>query len=65
MSIYSDLLHNPILEAVGAALAHSLWQGALVGVGLYVALKVFKSAGSSDALCRFVVRLWCYCFCYR
>ena len=45
--MYSYLLHNPILEAVGAALAHSLWQGALVGVGLYVALKVFKSANST------------------
>ncbi|MBX2819863.1 MAG: M48 family metalloprotease [Rhodothermaceae bacterium] len=41
------MLHNPILEAVGAVLVHSLWQGALVGVGLYVALKVFKFAGSS------------------
>ena len=45
--MYSTFLHHPILEAIGAALVHSIWQGALVAVGLYVALRLLKSADSS------------------
>ena len=46
-----DLLYHPLLEALGAALVHSLWQGALVAGALYLALRVFRSADMRYALC--------------
>ena len=46
-----EILYHPLLEAVGAALVHSLWQGALVAGALYLALRVFRSADVRYALC--------------
>jgi len=48
-----DLLYHPLVEALGAALMHSLWQGALVATGLYIALRIVKKgdSGTRYALC--------------
>ncbi|MBX2818550.1 MAG: SEL1-like repeat protein [Rhodothermaceae bacterium] len=48
-----DVLYHPVMEALGAALMHSLWQGALVAVGLYIALRIVnnRDSGTRYALC--------------
>ena len=40
-------MHHPFLEALGAALLHSLWQGTLVALVLYVVLRVIDVAHSA------------------
>ena len=47
-----DMLYHPVMEALGAALIHSLWQGALVAIGLVLALRVCKK---EDAALRYVL----------
>ena len=51
--MYYEFFSHPALEAVGAALLHSLWQGALVAGGLFIALRLFKSTNATAryALC--------------
>ena len=48
-----DVLYHPVTEALGAALLHSLWQGALVAAGLYIALRIVNKgdSGTRYALC--------------
>ena len=45
--MYFEFFSHPVLEAVGAALLHSLWQGALVAIGLFLALKLFNATNAS------------------
>lgn len=48
--MYLSIISHPLLEAVGAALVHSLWQGALVAGVLYLTLRVCTSADVRYAL---------------
>nr|MBX2818549.1 hypothetical protein [Rhodothermaceae bacterium] len=45
--MYFQIISHPVLEAIGAALLHSLWQGALVAGGLFLALRLIKSTNAS------------------
>ena len=46
-----EIMYHPLLEAMGGALVHSLWQGALVAGALYLALRVYRSSDVRYALC--------------
>jgi len=39
--------HTPIIEIIGWTLLHSIWQGAIVALGLFVALRVMKRSTAS------------------
>ena len=51
MTHFLNLISPPILEAIGAALFHSLWQIALVAGLLWMALRVFQSTNTRYVLC--------------
>ncbi|MFK7846996.1 MAG: M56 family metallopeptidase [Rhodothermales bacterium] len=53
MNAYLDFLQYPVMDAIGAALLHFIWQGALVAGLLALVLYVFKqiTANTRYALC--------------
>ena len=51
MNPFQNLISPQLLEAIGAALLHSLWQIALVAGLLWMALRVFQSTNTRYVLC--------------
>ena len=45
-SFFFYVWHHPLLSAVGSALLHSLWQGLLIAVALYLAFRVIPKGAA-------------------
>ena len=54
MNATEALFHQPAAQAVGWALLHFVWQGALIGLAAFVLLRVVRPA---DAAVRYVIGL--------